>query len=334
MLPHIKDATARAFEVYRESGAKERVEQDGYTRVDPFLVALNAQVTVLLRPLEKLLGAFIRDERSGILINSERPAGLIHMTCAHELGHYFMGHSSTGDESLDYGSTASRQEIEADWFSYQLMVPRRLLAANMRRRQWTTHTVRHPVVLYQLALRLGISYSATIWSLVRHQLISRTDATSLLQVRPAEIKKDILESHDIDLHKDVWLIEEGDRNCVLEPRIGDQLVVRLKRHASAGYLWSIDELVSEGFHVRPIAVSPDPHRDADPIFGSEGAAEFLVSHEAPKADVAALIAMKETRPWENEEPASRFETKAQFEAISPGLTSIAKRKLLEGSLDA
>src|SRR5690606_14883408 len=139
-----------------------RVEQDGYTRVDPFLVALNAQVTVLLRPLEKLLGAFIRDERSGILINSERPAGLIHMTCAHELGHYFMGHSSTGDESLDYGSTASRQEIEADWFSYQLMVPRRLLAANMRRRQWTTHTVRHPVVLYQLALRLGISYSATI----------------------------------------------------------------------------------------------------------------------------------------------------------------------------
>lgn len=329
MLPQIMAAARRASEVYRDSGAKERVEQDGYTRVDPFLVAGRERVPVLLRPLDKLLGAFIRDEVSGILINSERSAGLIHMTCAHELGHYFMGHGSTADDSLDYGPQAARHEQEADWFAYQLMVPRALLAHVMRRKGWTMQSLADPRILYQLSLRLGISYSAAAWSLARHKLMAPAGVKELIKVQPLAIKEELLGGQAFDARKEVWLLDERDRDSVLEPRVEDRLVVRLKSHASAGYLWSLDELASEGFQIRPARRPSNEAISTGTVFGGPTTAEFLLTHEPVGANRSyAVLAMEEARPWAKETPASTFEAKTLFEGIAPGLTSISKQQLL------
>lgn len=332
MLPQIMAAARRASEVYRDSGAKERVEQDGYTRVDPFLVAGKERVPVLLRPLDKLLGAFVRDDVSGILINSERSAGLIHMTCAHELGHYFMGHGTTADDSLDYGPQATSHEQEADWFAYQLMVPRALLAHVMRRKGWTMQSLADPRLLYQLSLRLGISYTAAAWSLARHKLMAPAEVKRLLKVQPLDIKEQLLAGQAFDARKEVWLLDERDRDSVLEPRAEDRMVVRLRSHASAGYLWSLDELASEGFQIRPARAPSKEAIQTDSVFGGPTTAEFLLSHDTVGAnDSPAVLAMEEARPWAKETPASTFEAKTLFEGIAPGLTSIAKQQLLRES---
>lgn len=332
MLPQIMAAARCASEVYRDSGAKERVEQDGYTRVDPFLIAGKERVPVLLRPLDKLLGAFIRDDVSGILINSERPAGVIHMTCAHELGHYFMEHDTTADDSLDYGPQAASHEQEADWFAYQLMVPRGLLAHVMRRKGWTMQSLADPRLLYQLSLRLGISYTAAVWSLARHKLIAPAEVKRLINVQPLTIKQELLAGQPFDARKEVWLLDERDRDSVLEPRVEDRMVVRLKSHASAGYLWSLDELVSEGFQIRPARTPDKDTLLADTVFGGSTTAEFLLTHARDGTnDHPAVLAMKELRPWAKEPPASTFEAMTLFEGVAPGLTSIAKLQLLEES---
>ncbi|RDY66712.1 ImmA/IrrE family metallo-endopeptidase [Lysobacter soli] len=336
MLPHIRNAVSRATEIYHDSGAKARVEQDGYTRVDPFLIAGGEGVPVLLRPLEKLLGAFIREDVSGILVNSERSAGLIHLTCAHELGHYFMGHDTTGDETMDFGPRAAHVEQEADWFAYHLLASRGVLANIMRRKHWSVQSLKNPFVLYQLSLRLGISYTATGWSLVRQKILNADQVKDLLKVQPIEIKRALLEEREFDSRKEVWLLDESDRASVLEPRADDQVLVRLKSNASSGYLWSLDELASEGFEVRPVPRSPEQIPDPEQlVFGGVATAEFLLTlDEAAKSRNGdpLVLAMKEQRPWlKGAEANATFETRTKYEQIGPGLTRAAKQQLLRES---
>lgn len=333
MLPYMRDASKRATEIFQETGVRSRIDQDGYTRVDPFLVAESQGIPVLLRPMDKLLGAFVRDRVSGILINSERPAGLIHMTCAHELGHYFMGHQTTADDSMDFSPHADRLELEADWFAYQLLAPRLLIASLMRRKRLTIQALKHPTAMYQLALRLGISYSATIWSMVRQGLLPRDDSKKLLAVEPSEIKSSILGGRPLDPRKDVWLIDDRDRSCVIEPRIDDQILVRLSSRAASGYLWSVDELVSKGFAVRPLSSKTEVAEVEQTVFGRPQSIDFVLNAPAGECGEGVIrqFAMQLTRPWSGGNGAvDRFELKAQFECIAPGLTRAGKANLLGG----
>ncbi|RRW42893.1 ImmA/IrrE family metallo-endopeptidase [Pseudomonas luteola] len=323
--------TARvALDVLDSTRAMERIEQDGYTRVDPFKIAAGEDVSVLLKPLDQLYGAFIRDDRSGILVNSARSAGLIHMTCAHELGHYFMGHDSAVDETLDYPTNAEEREQEAETFGYNLLVPRPLLTIICRRKGWNRASLTNPFVLYQLSLRLGISYSATAWSLFRHSLIAYGDVQQLRKTQPAAIKKALLRDRLPDATKEVWLLDSSDQSSVLEPRAEDHLVVRLKSHASAGYLWladSRDDLEAEGFSLAPL-----PAPAADPstlVFGADDSMDYLLSNGDTELDTPQPVQLSEIRPWMGkQEKDASYRSQAHFEAIQEGLTREAKLALM------
>lgn len=322
-----------AHEVFHDSGGNARIK-DGYTRVDPFAIAAKEGIAVILRPLDKLLGAFIRQSASGILINVERSAGLVHMTCAHELGHYFGGHETTTDITIDYDTTASIKEQEAEWFAYQLLVPRLVLATAMRRKGWTVQSLHKPHLVYQLSLRLGISYTATIWSLNRHKLLDRATVKNLLGVQPARIKRNLIGDALFNPHKEVWLLDESDQSIILEPRPEDLLVLRLKSHASSGYIWSPKELAAEGFHIKPID-SPSVHSEnlSELIIGGSRTSDYLISPELRDAcapNIPIRFSLEECRPWTKiATPCASYQTEALFENLQPGLTGAAKGRLLQ-----
>lgn len=329
----IRASTSRAAEVLRESGAKRRIDQDGYTRIDPFRVAQSAGVLVMLRPLEKLLGAFLNGGQPGILVNSERPAGLVQMTCAHELGHYFQGHGTTTDGQLDYGNSAAKKELEADWFAYSLLAPRWAVAKIMQRKGWSVADLSHPFMIYQLSLRLGVSYTAAVWSLNRLGLMDGSTVDSVLRTQPAAIKRSLLQKPLDNAQKDVWLLDDADRDLILEPRVDDSLLVRLKNHTDAGYVWTVQNVSSEGFIVEPLLNStPATQRDELFIAGGAQYQDYLVyPKEAVPSDLHKLK-LQEKKPWNpNEQAMDTYETAALYEDLSSGLSPVAKEVLLQGT---
>jgi hypothetical protein len=333
------NAARRAGEVLRDMNARSRIS-NGYTRIDPTLIAQMAGVTLMLRPMEKLLGGFIReDDCVGVMVNVTRPRGLVHMTCAHELGHFFMGHDSTIDDRLDHASTASIVELQADQFAYSLLAPDWLVAQHARAKAWSSTSFLDPRVVYQLSLRLGTSYSATVWSLRRIGRIGLTDASRLAAVPPRAIKQSVIAGPDLkDPNGDVWLLDASDRDSVIEPGLNDRFVVELPNNAAAGHLWTVDEMCNEGFRLEPVVLPAVPSASAhEPLVvgrgpaslqyallpdalstdDSRGAAIRSTAHSRPRRHVA----LQELRPWEPiSANTTRLEFDAEFEQLEGGLS--------------
>lgn len=335
MLDFKTRAAQVAVEVLRDTGAERRIREDGYTRIDPLWIAAVQGIMVMRRPFEKLLGAFVRESTPGIMVNSERPTGLIHLTCAHELGHYFLGHESTADEHIQYGKDAALQEREADWFAYCLLTSRSILAQTMRRKGWSIATLRDPLNLYQLSLRIGVSYAAIAWSLARLKLWTTDDADRMTHIEPAEIKRSLLGHGDFETRNDVWLLDERDRELILEPSVRDQIVIRLPNHAPSGYLWSLDEAQSEGFRIRTLD-APARHAEAELLCSARAEADHLLIGRADRSNFAGQILplkLTEKRPWESKaDDQAHFRTSVGFEEAGEGLSAGSRRRLLqEGS---
>jgi len=337
MLDFKTTAARLAVEVLRDTGAERRIREDGYTRVDPLWIAATQGVMVMQRPFEKLLGAFVRESTPGIMVNSERPRGLIHLTCAHELGHYFLGHESTADEHIQYDKDSALQEREADWFAYCLLTSRATLAQTLRRKGWSINALRDPLNLYQLSLRIGVSYAAMAWSLARLKLWDRSDADRMTRIEPAEIKRSILGRGDFEARTDIWLLDERDRELVLEPSVRDQVLFRLPNHASSGYLWSLDEAQSEGFKIRPLDAPAHPAATELPnAFNAE--ADHLLAGHVERSKFAGRIlplSFTERRPWEaRRDNEAHFRTSVGFEEAGQGLSAGSRRRLLQEGTSA
>jgi Zn-dependent peptidase ImmA (M78 family) len=327
-----------AAQVLSDSEISARMS-DGYTRVDPIKIAEAADVALMFRRMEKLLGAYLKDDRPGILINMDRPAGLVHMTCAHELGHHFLGHETTMDESIESGKSAAPVEQEADTFAYNLLASRQVLVNVMKKKRWGAVQLRNPDTIYQLSLRLGTSYSSTVWSLARNNVLSWADASRLANNKkaPKEYKRALLGTNAavIDNWKaDVWLLDEYDRDLILEPHTGDKFVIDLPSHAAAGYLWSADVASSEGFVVEPVNYDTGSigiQNSTQHRFGEVLPQRCIISAtEAEISDVApAAIALVQSQPWIGPaERDDRYKTTTQYEQLRVGVSKAEKSMLV------
>lgn len=341
-------ASSKANKVILDLDLKRRV-QEGYTRVDPNLVASSVGVPVMYRKLERLLGGFIRDDGVvGILVNSDRPRGLVHMTCAHELGHYFLDHASTADEKIEHGTSATAVEQQADQFAYSLLAPRWLIAGIMKANKWTTLDLQNEHVVYQLSLRLGISYTAMVWSLYRLQLIKYGVVNRIVSLPPKSLKVSALQGNSLEhANADVWVLSEADRDRIIEPGYGDKFVISLPNHSGSGHLWTVDEARSEGFELRPVAVDArqlKPTNRDSVIVGS--GSQTLSYHLQPPEKFRKLpdyedeldliderrraVELREQRPWTPQTTViNTLDFSAEFEAGSEGLTIPERRARIE-----
>lgn len=342
----ILDAARKASEVTLQFNLKARIN-DGYARIDPAYLASVAEVTLLYKKMDKLLGGFIRTEQSaGIIVNYDRPRGLVHMTCAHELGHFFLDHESNTDQTIDYGLNAEELERQANYFAYGLLAPQWLVAKTMREKRWGRNSLNDPLIVYQMSLRLGISFTAMVWSLANLSLVSKETALGLVKFQPRDLKHNLLANPELSLgNSDVWILDISDRDHILEPAFGDRFILNLPNHAGSGYLWSIDELQSEGFTISPVLrdARRNPINDVNRrvLVGGKETQKYIleipeyfreqnrdVEDALSKAHIRQTISLSEKQDWTENSAIDEFKLFTEFEPIKNGFSAQEQEKRL------
>ena len=253
-------------------------------------------IPLLFRPLKNLLGAFVagEGEKGGILITTRREMSVQRFTLAHELGHLLLGHQSSLDETVGFvGRYASKSratdEVAADTFASELLASKQLMIESARRHGWNRRKLHQPENIYQLSLRLGISYQAACWGLVTSKLLTHAEAEQL-QAKPVKDLKRALAPENLITNSwaDVWTLTKGDTGTYLEAGSDDLFAVHLKDHASAGYLW---KLVDARGNAEIVGERP---ADSDPVYGRPSARVVYVRFNAPGMH---RLAFEHTRPW-------------------------------------
>lgn len=231
-------------------------------RIDVFGAISDCGATLMFQPLDPLLGAFIRERTvAGILVTTRRPLGQQRFTAAHELGHLVLDHDPHADDEgilrrgpLPGGGgpgNITREEREADAFASYFLLPNWLITEQMARQGWEPRMLTEPTVVYQAALRFGVSYSGTVYGLEREKLISRGFRQQLLRVKPKDLKRALLPDYPLDSTQrvDVWHLTERDEGAVIEAGRDDLFLLRLREDSGAGYVWTFDELEEAGFAI-------------------------------------------------------------------------------------
>lgn len=242
----MSDAVRRA----RLRGAREAERILGILEVRQRLVATNERVDVfgalawldvrvMFRPLHGLLGAYIRGDRPGVMINTQRPSSVQRFTAAHELGHAVLGHEPSLDSPGVMQSAAADQprpkisgfasylqEIEADAFAGGFLLPVWLITRHAHRHGWTRASLVDENIVYQLALRCGASFQATVWALDRHRFITTPDRLRMLAVKPKTIKARLGHNATVASGRaDAWLLTPCDVGTDICIAVGDTVNV-------------------------------------------------------------------------------------------------------------
>lgn len=206
-------------------------------------------IPLLFRPLENLLGTVVAIGKvSGIMVTTKRDLHVQRFTLAHELGHILLGHQLSLDRTIvefaGRNAPASRpvEEAAADTFASELLGPKQLVLKSARRHGWTKQELRQSDNVYQLSLRLGISYEAACWGLVNSGVLTRAEA-GRLRKEPVKERKHSLAPAELITNSwaNVWKLTRADTGTFLEAGPDDLFAVHVQDHASAGYLWQLVE---------------------------------------------------------------------------------------------
>jgi predicted secreted protein len=252
----ILDGTRAASEAHRAFRMREELEATGGA-VDVFGTIDNLGIPLFFTRLDKLVGACVRLSTAtvGILVTTERDLHMQRFTGAHELGLFVLEHRGSLDDEKNIrwpGQAQERdpQEIAADAFAAEFLMPKWLCRDVARRHGWGRNDLTDPRVVYQLSLRMAVSYSATCWGLAAQGLVSVDGARALEAVRPKDTKRRVLGDVTLDdPWADVWVLGPGDHRVDLALGPTDLVVLVLEEQAGAGYLWDRDELETAGFAV-------------------------------------------------------------------------------------
>ena len=300
-------------------------------RIDVFASIIDAGAELIFRKLDGLVGAYLPVPYPGILVTTERPLAIQRYTAAHELGHFFMKHrGSLDDEEIISRSTSlppkyGVNEIAADAFASEFLVPEWLVNYHAERQSWSGADLREPPVVYQLSLRVGASYEATCHILERHQILSKSSVASLLSVERKKIKQYLLGPYSLsNWHPNVWLLTERDEGSVICGEPNDVFIVRLHEHTGSGYVWNLDQVEKAGFSV--VSDNRDPTDDTEQIGAG---VERVLTAQSSEGSTGTLEFM-ESRPWDTSDSFGHLSFAFDFRGREFGMPRAARERLLAG----
>ena len=268
------------------------------TSLDILQVLDDLDVPVLFRSLDSLLGATLRvdNDVAGVIVTTNRSRQVQRFTLAHELGHYILGHRTTLDTEVEWaprrGGARSPEDDAAEAFASELLAPSWRVVRLAKQHGWEAPQLKQSTTIYQLSLRLGISYIATCWALRAARVLTVREALALATQKGAvkQAKASIVKDGPEDPWADAWLLEEADDGMYLEAGPGDVFAVKFREHAAAGYLWQLDGPET----CRILSDQPPLLSDAT---GGPSWRRLLVNFNSAGYH---RMAWSEKRPWNNE----------------------------------
>ena len=266
------------------------------TSFDIIGTVTDLKIPFLFRPLKQLLGAIIAANGGvrGIIVTTQRDLHVQRFTLAHELGHFLLGHALSLDQDIEFAgrnAPMSRpdEEVAADTFASELLGSKKLILESARRHHWTKEALRQPNNIYQLSLRLGISYQAACWALVTAKILKRAEAKEL-QGFPVKDRKRALAPTEMISNPwaNVWTLDRADSGTFLEAGPDDLFAIHVQDHASAGYLW---QLVETGDNAEIVG---EQSTVTDQAYGEHSSRAVYIQFNAP--GVHRLV-FEHKRPW-------------------------------------
>ena len=317
-----------AARLHRELDLEKKIDIFG-GRIDVFSSIIERGAQLVFRKLDGFLGLYIPAPVPGILITTERSLAIQRYTSGHELGHFYMKHrGSLDDEGILHRSPFlspdyDPNEVAADAFASEFLMPEWLADYHAQKQGWSRESLADVVNLYQLSLRVGLSYEATCRTLQKHKLLTGPMADKLLRTERKKIKQHLLAGHSIpDWFANVWVLTEKDQGSAIFGEPNDVFIVRLKEHTGSGYLWNLEQVAAAGFVVVSDERKP-PTNEAE----IDGAVERILM---ARSETPALgnIDFVETRPWDTSDVFGRFSFAYDFRGKEHGLPRAARERLV------
>jgi Zn-dependent peptidase ImmA (M78 family) len=299
--------------------------------VDVFAAIAELDIPLVFKPLNSALGLCLPAPLRGIIVTTRRTLHIQRFTAAHELGHVVLNHRGSIDrEILERGPlvpTNGRdlQEVAADAFAAEFLLPRWLYRHHIQSQGWTVaRHLRNPDIVYQLSLRMGASYEATCWGLVSHQILPQGEVDELRRAQVARLKASLGEEFKPgNSWADVWRLTGKDDGAEIVGNPDDLIRIELEEAAGSGHQWHVDSLKEAGYEV----LSDKSSFSQDPLLYGASSVRTLIAR--PRAGGRSSVIMREAQPWTSQaEDDQTFSVALSLQGPETGGLSRAKRRLL------
>lgn len=323
-------AVAAAKRVHRELDLQQRAIEAGGL-IDVFAIIGELDIPLVFKPLSSALGLCLPPPLRGIMVTTRRGLHIQRFTAAHELGHAVLEHRGSVDSAIfergPLAPTGGRdlQEVAADAFAAEFLLPRWLYRHHIRSQEWTVaRDLRSPDVVYQLGLRMGASYEATCWGLLSHQILAQSEVDALRKVRVATLKRRLGGDYRPgNPWSDVWRLTGKDNGACLNGNPDDLLKIELDEDSSSGHQWQVKELSDAGYNV----LSDKSVFCREPLHYGAFSKRTLIAQ--PPEGGRGTVTLRELQPWTEPSPADRtFSVALSFEGPETGGLSRADRRKL------
>lgn len=323
----ILEGAKAAGDLHTKLGLQKKMQQS-LSAIDIYGAISELEIFLMFRDLDGPLGLCLKQPTPGIIINRGRPPMMQRFTAAHELGHLFMDHLGSIDHKIfelvdSSDNMRPLEEIAADAFASEFLMPKWLLILHTRKHGWASKAaLTNPGVVYQLSLRVGVSFEAIGWVLRSQDILTQNELKSIQATTPQMHKMALLGGRRLENPwNDVWHLTAKDSGLSYSIRQGDYVVVELPSLTTSGYVWELDsQSIASSYEL-----VEDTYLKVSEKIGA-GVTRRLIMLMRDAGEFQ--LKFKEVRPWKKDSVLSTFQTNLTVsEPESGGLPNITRMSL-------